>query len=130
MQPFLATVSAARIARPTSDLDGITSFYVATLGFDHLGGFVDHDGYDGCFVAVTGASWHMEFTQNVDHVPSPTVEDLLVLYMPRSSVLGLSAQLKSAGHSDFEHPNPYWAEVGAQIFIDPDGYPIVLCPNE
>ncbi|SDY51109.1 recombinase [Thermoactinomyces sp. DSM 45892] len=36
-----------RIARPTDQLEKVVSFYTEGLGLDKIGGFQDHDGYDG-----------------------------------------------------------------------------------
>ena len=130
MNTHLSTVSSARIARPTSSLARVIAFYVRDLGFSDLGGFIDHNGYSGCFVGIDGASWHIEFTQHERHTPTPTVEDLLVLYMPRSSVEALTARMTSAGHAAVVHPNPYWADTAAITFVDDDGYPIVFCPED
>lgn len=103
---------------------------MADLGFTDLGGFTDHDGYNGCFVGIDGASWHIEFTQHSQDTPTPTMEDLLVLYMPLTSVVALAAHMTSIGHAPIDHPNPYWAASNAITFLDPDGYPIVFCPED
>lgn len=130
MQFHLSAVSSARIARPTSSIAQVVTFYVDDLGFSNLGGFTDHNGYSGCFVGIEGASWHIEFTQHEDHTPTPTVEDLLVLYMPVESVEALAAHMASRGHTPINHPNPYWATTGAITFVDGDGYAIVFCPED
>ncbi len=130
MNHLLSTVSSARIARPTSSLARVIAFYVEDLGLSHLGGFTDHNGYSGCFVGIDGASWHIEFTQHEHHTPTPTVEDLLVLYMPRASVAALADHMVSTGHEPIDHPNPYWAGTDAVTFVDHDGYPIVFCPED
>ena len=130
MNHLLSTVSSARIARPTASLAQVIAFYVEDLGFSDLGGFTDHNGYDGRFVGIDGSSWHIEFTQHVDHVPTPTVEDLLVLYMPHASVDAAAAHMTSIGHTAIVHPNPYWAATHATTFLDPDGYCIVFCPED
>ena len=36
-----------RIARPTDHLDEVVTFYRDGLGFEVLGSFEDHDGFDG-----------------------------------------------------------------------------------
>ena len=39
-----------RFARHTNDLEQIKSFYIAILGFELLGTFENHNGYDGVFI--------------------------------------------------------------------------------
>jgi catechol 2,3-dioxygenase-like lactoylglutathione lyase family enzyme len=43
------TLAAAhiRIARPTDDIDKLLPFYCDGLGFEVLGRFADHEGFDG-----------------------------------------------------------------------------------
>lgn len=129
MNSHLASVSATRIGRPTSNLSRIVEFYVTAVGFDRLGGFEGHNGYDGCFVGLAGAPWHLEFIQNGAHLPSPTDDDLLVLYMPAENIAGITAHMRSLGHEPVEHVNPYWTFAKAVVFMDPDGYPLVFHPE-
>lgn len=39
-----------RVARHTNDLERIENFYVDILGFERLGGFQNHNNYDGVFI--------------------------------------------------------------------------------
>ena len=39
-----------RVARHTNDLDKIEAFYINILGFERLGGFQNHNNYDGVFI--------------------------------------------------------------------------------
>jgi hypothetical protein len=39
-----------RFARHTNDLERIKSFYITILGFELLGSFENHNGYDGIFI--------------------------------------------------------------------------------
>jgi hypothetical protein len=39
-------------------------------------------------------------------------------------------RLTDAGVHTLRHENPYWAQVNALVFRDPDGYLLVLCPAE
>jgi catechol 2,3-dioxygenase-like lactoylglutathione lyase family enzyme len=120
-----------RVARPVQAIEVSLEFYVETLGLEHLGGFHDHDGYDGAFVGVTGADWHVELTTHSTDSPrpSPNDEDLLVLYLSPGDVAAAAARLAAAGSPPLRHANPYWASVGAVVVRDPDGYVLVLCPN-
>lgn len=70
-----------RIARHTSCLISVSEFYTMVLGFEMLGSFKDHKGYDGIFLGLPGKDWHLEYTCNgrkPNHVSD--ADDLLVLY--------------------------------------------------
>lgn len=124
-------ITDMRVARPSTDLQRSLQFYVEALGLERLGGFEDHSGYDGAFVGLKGAQWHIEFTiHSSGHPkPSPTDEDLLVLYLAQPIIHETIARLNEFGYATLEHANPYWGSVGAAIFSDPDGYLLVLCPE-
>jgi catechol 2,3-dioxygenase-like lactoylglutathione lyase family enzyme len=119
-----------RIARPVGDIAASVYFYVDLVGLQHLGGFDEHDGYNGAFVGLPGADWHLEFTSSSSGspTPTPTDEDLLVLYLPAEQVGATAMRLTAAGSAAVGHENPYWATVGAIVFRDPDRYLLVLCP--
>lgn len=51
-----------RIARPVTDLDRAVRMYVDGLGLQALGGFRDHEGFDGVMLGEPGAGHHLEFT--------------------------------------------------------------------
>lgn len=70
-----------RVARHTNNLEKIEDFYVNILGFERLGGFQNHNNYDGVFIGKTGLDWHFEFTQSetkADHKFDE--DDIIVLY--------------------------------------------------
>jgi catechol 2,3-dioxygenase-like lactoylglutathione lyase family enzyme len=117
-----------RIARPVSDLERSVEMYCAGLGFAVLGGFREHRGFDGTMVGEPGAGLHFEFVVCHTHpvTPSPTPEDLVVLYVQESSKWAerCSATV-AAGFKEVEPFNPYWSEKG-RTFEDPDGYRVVL----
>lgn len=128
---FLATVSATRLARPTTDLERVTSFYLEDLGLTRLGSFSDLEGcHDAVSVGIPGATWHLEFTRS-ECPPTPTPEDLLVLYMPRLAVARVSDHLADLGHLAVRLPatSPLALLGGATAFLDPDGYALALCPE-
>lgn len=122
MQPHL------RIARPVRDLARAKDMYCRGLGLLLLGEFADHDGFDGVMLGRTGSSYHLEFTISAtDRVlPTPTPEDLLVLYLPDNTEWQSSCQnMLAAGFKPVASFNPYWESRG-RTFEDPDGYRIVL----
>ena len=59
-----------RVARHTDRLAAVVAFYRDGLGFTETGGFDDHDGYDGRFLAVPGTGTHLELTSGAAVTPS------------------------------------------------------------
>ncbi len=117
-----------RVARPTDDLARVVKFYRDGLGFEVLGEFRDHDGFDGVMLGRNGAAYHLEFTRKAGHAAgrAPTEDNLLVFYLPdpaewRAAV----ARMEEAGYSPVASFNPYWDQHG-RTFEDPDGYRVVL----
>jgi hypothetical protein len=45
-----------RVTRHTERLDEVVEFYRDGIGLPEVGGFHDHDGYDGVFLAVPGTA--------------------------------------------------------------------------
>ena len=117
-----------RIARPVSDIRQTAAMYCAGLGFRILGHFEDHQGFDGVMLGRAGLNYHFEFTRYRSHTiePTPTVEDLVVFYIPDASEWERSrANMVAAGFKPVASFNPYWDSRG-QTFEDQDGYRIVL----
>ena len=116
-----------RVARHTERLDELVAFYRDGLGLTEVGGFRDHDGYDGVFLAVPGTGAHLELTAGGDHgAPEPHPESLLVLYLGDLEAVARVAARLAAGR--VAPANPYWAERGS-TFEDPDGFRVVLVPE-
>ena len=116
-----------RFARHTERLDEIVRFYRDGLGLREIGGFHDHDGYDGVFLELPGTGAHLEFTSGGGRgAPAPHPESLLVLYLgDEDAVRAAAARL---GADPVTPANPYWAKA-ARTFEDPDGFPVVLVPE-
>lgn len=117
-----------RIARPVSDLARATAMYCRGLGLRVVGSFEDHDGFDGVMLAPDDSTWHFEFTHCRTHpvTPSPTPEDLFVLYIPvETEWEERCAAMSNAGFREVASFNPYW-DVRGRTFQDPDGYRVVL----
>ena len=91
-----------RVARHTERLDEVVAFYRDGLGLTEIGGFRDHDGYDGAFLAMPGTGAHLELTSGGDLGPP--------------------------GHRSGHARHPYWREHGV-MFLDPDGFGVVLVPE-
>ena len=123
-----------RIARPVSNLSHSRDMYCQGLRLSVIGEFNHHDGFSGYMLGRTDLSWHLEFTQCHHHpvMPSPSKEDLLVLYIPEKTEWDiLCRSIVAAGFSRVGSFNPYWDSAGA-TFEDNDGYRVVLqnraCP--
>lgn len=77
------TFNAMRIARPVTDLSLSSSMYCTGLGLEQIAQFADHAGFSGVMIGRGDLGWHLEFTLCHHHPvkPSPSEEDLLVLYL-------------------------------------------------
>ena len=121
-----------RIARPTDRLDEVVGFYRDGLGLSELGRFDGHAGYDGVMLGLPDSSLHLEFTTHVDGSPgpAPSRDNLLVLYLGDEAARDEAAErLERFGSAPVEPENPYWRDVGALTFEDPDGWRVVLVPH-
>jgi len=117
-----------RIARPVRDVHRSRDMYCQGLGFRVLGSFSDHQGFDGVMLGLPGLSYHFEFTFCHFHpvAPTPTLEDLVVFYLPDSEQWSQRCeQVLAAGFTSRQAFNPYWDEHG-RTFEDPDGYRVVV----
>lgn len=121
-------VNHVRVARPVSDLVRAADMYCRGLGLRVIDRFDDHDGFDGVMLGAAGAGYHFEFTHCRTHpvVPTPTVEDLIVFYVPTASEWqAMCDTMLAAGFRQVVAFNPYWDTRG-RTFQDDDGYRIVL----
>lgn len=117
-----------RIARPVRSVERSLAMYRDGLGLRELGRFVDHQGFSGVIVGFAGSPYHFEFTHCNDEpvIPAPTVEDLVVLYVPDPSEWQrLSDAVIATGFTEVSSFNPYWQRRG-RTFADVDGYRVVL----
>ena len=102
--------------------------YCEGLGLRVLDSFEGHEGFDGVMLGLPGAGLHFEFTQCTAHplAPSPTAEDLVVLYVPGAAEWrGTCKTMLAAGFRQVASFNPYWDRRG-RTFEDADGYRVVL----
>ncbi len=117
-----------RVARATDNLDAIVKMYRDGLGFDLLGSFRDHEGFDGVMLGRPDAEYHLEFTaeRGTTVGRAPTAESLLVFYLPdRAEWAQAGQRMREAGFRVVRSHNPYWDRCG-QTFEDLDGYRVVL----
>lgn len=117
-----------RVARPTDHLNSVVKMYRTGLGFEVLGSFEDHDGFDGVMLGHKGSCYHLEFTHHRgQHVGrAPTKDHLLVFYIPDEAEWNARCeQMSRAGFATVPSYNPYWDRHG-KTFEDIDGYRVVL----
>jgi len=117
--------TSVRVARPARDLTRSTRFYRDLIGLSRLGGFENHDGYDGVFFALPGGA-ELELTSGPAQPAPSTDEDLLVLYVQTmAEVAAIGARLTAASVTRIPNRNPYWNRSG-MTFLDLDGYRLVI----
>ncbi len=119
-----------RIARPSQDLRRAERFYVDGLGLAVLyraTGAAAQGEYDLLMLGPVGGSWHLELTIGAgeDLAPTPTVEDLLVIYLDAAIPPEMVARAEAHGGVVTTAHNAYWDQDGITL-IDPDGYRVVL----
>ncbi|AHG22212.1 glyoxalase [Chania multitudinisentens RB-25] len=117
-----------RIARPTDKLQAIAQMYCRGLGFEVLGGFTEHQGFDGVMLGHPQHAYHLEFTHHrgVRVGRAPTQDNLLVFYLPEvEQWQAMCKQMLAAGFRRVHAYNPYW-DINGQTFEDLDGYRVVL----
>jgi catechol 2,3-dioxygenase-like lactoylglutathione lyase family enzyme len=125
---LIAMLTHLRIARATNHLDEILRFYCDGLGFEQVGEFRDHDGFDGAMLGHAGVQYHLEFTreQNAPAVPAPGQDSLLVFYLEDAETFRTAVtRLESLGHMPVKSHNPFWDRKG-RTYEDADGYRVVL----
>jgi catechol 2,3-dioxygenase-like lactoylglutathione lyase family enzyme len=126
-------IHRARIARPTTDLAATRDFYEHVIGLPVRWEFADHDGFDGVVFSL-GDSVQFELVTDPErHTPSPTVEDLLVLSLDDVTTAEVTHRLTEHDVTELRHGtasvNPYWWRADARVFVDPDGYRVILVPR-
>lgn len=117
-----------RVARPTDDLPEIVRFYRDGLGFEVIGSFADHDGFDGVMLGHARLAYHLEFTHHRGRQAgrAPSKDNLLVFYLPESDEWQRAVERMMAnGYEPVKSDNPYW-EMSGKTFEDADGYRVVL----
>ncbi len=117
-----------RVARATTCLEVVASMYEKGLGLKRLGGFRDHEGFDGEMLGHPGAPYHLEFTQREGEteLPRPHPEAMLVFYVPGPDLWANRCDaMLGAGFTEVRSENPYWQRAG-RTFEDPDGGRVVI----
>jgi catechol 2,3-dioxygenase-like lactoylglutathione lyase family enzyme len=117
-----------RIARPVGDIERSARMYVRGLELREIGRFENQAGFDGIMLGHPHLPLHFEFTHCHDRriVPTPTREDLLVVYLPDGAEWNEAClRMLEAGFVATTAFNPYWNRRG-RTFVDCDGYQVVL----
>lgn len=116
-----------RFARHTNSLEHLKHFYIDILGFELLGGFENHNNYDGIFIGKPNLDWHLEFTKSNEIVTfNFGKEDYLVFYPETIEELeNIKSKLIENDYTFISSKNPYWNENGI-IVKDPDGFSIII----
>lgn len=120
-----------RFARHTNNLDQIKSFYIDVLGFELLGGFQNHNGYDGIFIGKSVENWHLEFTKSEEIVYFDFNEEDILVFYPKSKIEYdlIMNKIESAKIEFIKAKNPFWNDLevsGSKMIKDPDGYRIII----
>lgn len=120
-----------RVAHPTNDIERAVNFWSHVIGFEILSRFENHDGYDGAILGFPDTQWELEVTRHSSGLPrpTPTDEDIIALYLDRDEANEIIDRLRLAGHPQMKHPNPYWQAMGASAHTDPDGYTLIIYPE-
>jgi len=127
----MSAAPTLRIARPTDRLDELAAQYQHGLGFERLGAFEDHDGFDVVMLGHPGQPWHLEFTRErgTKAGGAPSKEHLLVLYLGDADRCRTATErAQAAGFRQVAAHNPYWTDTGVTL-EDLDGYRVVLVPG-
>lgn len=116
-----------RFARHTNNLVQIKSFYIDILGLELLGGFKNHNGYDGVFIGKPNENWHLEFTKSDEIVTFNFGEEDILVFYPNTKLEFelIHDRIESNSIKFIDSKNPYWNENGKMI-LDPDGYRVVI----
>lgn len=121
-----------RIARPSRDLAAAERFWKQGLGLTELFRHASEAGEHALLMlGWPDAHWHLELTHDPSGTlqPSPTPDDLLVVYLGEAVPAELVARLERSGGKRVAAYNPYWDEWGVSL-EDPDGYRLVLSSRD
>lgn len=116
-----------RFARHTNDLEKLKLFYSTILGFEVLGGFQNHNNYDGIFLGKQNLDWHLEFTQSDEMIEFNFNEDDILVFYP-DTIVEYDVLIENISKNNINFiasKNPYW-NLNGKMILDPDGYRIII----
>ncbi|WP_343317390.1 VOC family protein [Arthrobacter sp. TMP15] len=115
-----------RFARPTRDIEAAIRFWVDGVGLPLQGRQEDEvSGHKLAFIGWPDATWHLEIVQDDTLQPTPSAEDLFVIYLGGTIDEDAISRIEHAGGVRVAARNPYWDQHG-MTFTDVDGYLLVL----
>ena len=93
------------------------------------GGFSNHDGYDGVFLALSDTA-ELELTTGPSPAQPGGRDDLLVLYgADREQLDDVVGRMSRMDAERVTSENPYWDRNGA-TFVDADGHLTVIAMTD
>ncbi|MFD2907774.1 VOC family protein [Flavobacterium ardleyense] len=116
-----------RFARHTNNLEQLKNFYCSLIGFEILGNFENHNGYDGVFIGKKNENWHLEFTKSDEVIAFNFGEEDLLVFYPntKKEYYQILENFKTNSVPAIKSKNPYWMENG-KMYSDPDGNHIII----
>ncbi|MDJ0356309.1 hypothetical protein [Paenarthrobacter sp. PH39-S1] len=119
-----------RFARPALDIEAAIRFWVDGVGLPLQGRQEDEgSGHKLAFIGWPDAAWHLEIVEDDTLQPSPSAEDLLVIYLGGPIDEDVISRIEHAGGVRVAARNPYWDKHG-MTFTDVDGYLLVLATRD
>lgn len=124
------SIPKMRVARPTAEINRAITFWTEFVGLEILSQFENHDDYDGAILGYPDTAWELEVIRHASGtpLPSPTDEDIFILYLRSEVADAITGRLQQAGQIPHDHSNPYWKAMGASVYFDPDGYTFIVFP--
>ncbi|MFD0748600.1 VOC family protein [Mucilaginibacter calamicampi] len=115
-----------RVARHTTQLTPLISFYTTILDLEVIGDFKNHGGYNGVFIGGRNTGWHLEFTESTEAPSNKSDDDdLLVFYVSPEEYKVITERIAANNIETVKPKNPYWEENGVTV-VDPDGFRVVI----
>jgi catechol 2,3-dioxygenase-like lactoylglutathione lyase family enzyme len=123
----LASIGAIRFARRSSNFEATVRFYRELVGLPLYETFGESYGSNGAIFGLPSSPLTMEIVEAVDAVAVDHHEQLCLYFPDQVAQQAAVTRLQRAGHQPVEQ-HPYWEEVGAVTYRDPDGREVVFAP--
>lgn len=99
-----------RFARPSAYFESTLKFWTEDIGlrvFGRTDGTAE-GGHGLAFIGLPGAAWHLGLVDTSEFPPTPTIEDLIVLYLEKAIEEETIQRIHVAGGIRVASHNPYW----------------------